>query len=390
MTDDSRLEGPEDKSPEISSSSDSPSPPVSAWYRFLRGLVRARLRFHFRKLRVLGAVSESDSGPVLFVTNRPENFWNALILVASFERRIYCLLSQPIGEGFLRRLVARGLGVATLAPPAGSSAGDQASMIDAARELLAQGEAVAIFLEPRAPAAESASVAASLALSTVPGNGGQVEPKVFPAHLFVPLPGSILKEIVIHVETPVPLSENVPPGARSYAEQVQSLAGAIETKLREGPFGLRPEDIELTFSDLEELLREDLQEEWASRSDWKQSVEGFRLSGYVREWVERMNELHPERLVALRIALATSREARRRAALLQLEAEGVGADSLWRQARARCLEPLVPLRVRRVHLLRRGLLDQLDRCVNEYAETQAGRVDARAPVSDKIASAGHV
>jgi hypothetical protein len=80
--------------------------------------------------------------------------------------------------------------------------------------------------------------------------------------------------------------------------------------------------VEYFLSDLETVLRANLQEDWASRPDWKQDPDGFVLSRYTSEGLRRMNHLHPDQLVGLRESLDHYRGLQRKCALRELEVGG--------------------------------------------------------------------
>jgi hypothetical protein len=77
-----------------------------------------------------------------------------------------------------------------------------------------------------------------------------------------------------------------------------------------------------------------LQEDWASRPDWKQDTEGFVLSRLVTDWVKQTNYLHPSRLVTLRKSLDDYRHLQKECALRELMVEGADSPlgSGWRRA----------------------------------------------------------
>ena len=79
----------------------------------------------------------------------------------------------------------------------------------------------------------------------------------------------------------------------------QAFVEALEGRFQENAFQLRPADLDYFLADLEEVLRAGLQEDWASRPDWKQDTEGFVLSRLVTEWVKQANYFNPEKLVTL-------------------------------------------------------------------------------------------
>ncbi len=59
----------------------------------------------------------------------------------------------------------------------------------------------------------------------------------------------------------------------------------------------------------------------AARPDWKQKTDGFKLSQFLAECVERINSANPALVVGLRNQLETYKEARRRWSLAQAEVE---------------------------------------------------------------------
>lgn len=76
-----------------------------------------------------------------------------------------------------------------------------------------------------------------------------------------------------------------------------------------------------------------MQEDWASRPDWKQDTEGFDLSRLVIDWVKQTNYLHPSRLVTLRKSLDEYRHLQKECALRELVVEVADSPlgSGWRQ-----------------------------------------------------------
>jgi hypothetical protein len=123
------------------------------------------------------------------------------------------------------------------------------------------------------------------------------------------------------------------PEARAQDGEAPAFVAALESRFQENAFQLRPADLEYFLGDLEEVSRTGLQEDWASRPDWKQDTEGFVLSRLVADWVKQTNYLHPSRLVTLRKSLDEYRHLQKECALRELEVEG--ADSLlgsgWQQ-----------------------------------------------------------
>jgi hypothetical protein len=76
-----------------------------------------------------------------------------------------------------------------------------------------------------------------------------------------------------------------------------------------------------------------LQEDWASRPEWKQDTDGFVLSRLLMDWAKQTNYLDPGRLVALRQSVEDYRRVERRCALRELQVHETGslADPGWRR-----------------------------------------------------------
>jgi hypothetical protein len=155
---------------------------------------------------------------------------------------------------------------------------------------------------------------------------------VHPVHLCLPEAAAGSREILIYVDSVVMRPEALFLAAPSVG--TSALATALEARFRENPFQLRPADVEYFLTDLEEVLRTGLQEDWASRPDWKQDAEGFGLSRLVTGWANQTNFLHPDQLIALRRSLDDYRHLRRQCARRELEIAGGGSplSSVWRRA----------------------------------------------------------
>jgi hypothetical protein len=157
---------------------------------------------------------------------------------------------------------------------------------------------------------------------------------VHPVHLFLPASAGPSREILIYVDAAM---DRPPAQSAATAQDAdpQAFVAALEARFQENAFQLRPADLEYFLADLEEVLRTGLQEDWASRPEWKQDAEGFVLSRLVTEWVKQTNYLNPGRLVTLRQSLDDYRRLQRKCALRELEV--VEADSLlrsgWRRTR---------------------------------------------------------
>ncbi len=297
--------------------------PVSLRYRLLRGLVRAWFALLFRKVRLLRAEDMPESGPVILAVSHPASFLDALILVVAFERQIRCLLNRHLFRGSLRAFFARGLGMIAYDP----SGVDRPEAFKAAGDVLGDREAVVVFADQQVPKAGEpptlVRTASAIALETETRHSGQLGLSIFPVHLFLPIAQPRSNEVILYVDKPVFPQDYLSPEG-SDASALGRLAAALEQAFRENAFRLQPDDVEGFLADLEVVLRVELEEEWSSRPNWRQKVEGFKLSGFIRDLVGQMNFLNPGRLVALREELDSYREEQRRCSLRQFEAESAG------------------------------------------------------------------
>lgn len=299
---------------------------MSRSYRFWRRLVRWWFTLRSRRIRLLGGEKLPLTGPTLLAVNHPASLVDALILVAAFDRPVSCLLAEKLLRGFWRGLLARRLGV--ISYEIGESSGEGApgrQALEACCDALAREAVMAVFAEQQAARSPEQSTlaltAASVALEAEARYGaGQHGVALLPVHLYSPGARSQSRELLIYLDSPLLPREHLIPG-RDLPRQSRALAAILEGRLRENAFCLLPEDLKLFTSDLEEILRVNLEEDWASRANWKQKVEGFQLSAFVVEWADQVNYLNPGRLVALRESLEALREMRRRAALRQSEVE---------------------------------------------------------------------
>lgn len=212
--------------------------------------------------------------------------------------------------------------------------GESPWRIDLACELLAHGEAVAFFSEPRPAKAnpQAWSRIATIWRETQSRTQGSTHLAIFPTHLFVPVSGTSSHEALIYFDTPVLSSKDLREDGE-VRDRTEALAAALEARLRQSIFRLRPEDLGQFLPEVEEVLRADLEEDWASRPNWKQQVEGFGLSGFVAEWASQLNDTTPEQLIALRTSLGAYREARRLWSQrgIELALAGEWVNSSWRR-----------------------------------------------------------
>lgn len=306
-------------------------PPPSLGYRFFRGMARAWISIFFRKVRIINQGVLPEAGSTLLLIGHPASFIDAVLLVAAFDREVICLLDRRFLRGILRGILARFLG---MIPFEGEGVGFPHA-IERAHEVLRNGQTLLAFAadQPQEPVGTTESFfhPAVIAMQAESRSSGELWLEVFPVHLFLPVAQLYSTEMLIYLDAPLIPREYLARGG-NLTEQARALARAVEEACRQNVLRLQPEDVRFFLSDLEELLRADLEESWRSKPNWKQKVEGFTLSQFVSECVERLNGLHPGELVALRDLLAAYREAQRRCSLarLQLKQAEEWLKSPWR------------------------------------------------------------
>lgn len=288
-------------------------------------LVRLGLTLFYPRIRLLHAEASPDAAATLLAVGHPPSFRAALILATTLEAPVRCLVPGRLLPGGLRRLLASRLGMIAY------SAEDFEAALESCREALGRNETVAIFAEPRqtepGEAGPLGPTAANLALKAEPRHAAGL--RVFPVHVFSPVPQPA--EFLVYFDHPIDCRKFAGREAGVSPEAARALAARIETACQENAFRLEPRSLEPFLSDLEEVLRSDLKDVWASRPNWKQTVVGFELSRFVAEWTAEINYLDPGRLVALRRAVDEYRQGRRLRSLRQfhVEAGGKWLSSRW-------------------------------------------------------------
>ncbi len=305
---------------------------VPKGYRFLRWLVRLGLALFHPKIRLLHAENMPAAVPILLVVSHPPSFREALILVAAFAVPVRCRIPERLFQAGWRKLLAKGLGMIPHNPEVGNSRSGLGRCCDA----LAKHEAVAVFADPPGTKAGEAGklgrVAATLGLEAETRHSGQLGLAIVPVHLFLPLPGR--GESLVYADDPIYVREYLGQEGRAFRDSSGALDTRVETACQENVFRLQAQSVQEFLSDLEEILRADLEEDWVSRPGWKQKIEGFELSRFVADWTEQINYLDPARLVALREAVDKYREGLRQWSLRQLDIEAGGKwlSSGWGRA----------------------------------------------------------
>jgi hypothetical protein len=290
-------------------------------------MIRLWFALTSRKIRVFHEERLERPVPALLMVCHPGSFRDALILVAGFERYVRCVIPAGLVQGLLQHLLARGLGMISFLPE------DRQATLEKCCAILGEKAALIIFVEPGPahPAGESrlASAAASIAVEAEFRHAGGLGLMVFPVHLFLPVGHTHARELLIDIDQPESAQDYISRAGVTPHAQIQELAKPLERRCQENSFQLQPTDLADFLGDLEQALRDDFQEDWASRPAPKQKQDGFELSRFVVEWAEQLNYLHPELLVSVQESLGAWREARRLGALHRLEIEGAGAWLNW-------------------------------------------------------------
>jgi hypothetical protein len=273
----------------------------------------------FRKVRLLGAVEEAGSGATVLLVSHPPRLLEALLLVASFDRQLHCLIDAKTVSGPARQFLAWGLG---MMPDSSNASARPRAGVEACHQFLESEGTIVVFAEPQAehgnPSDQLIAVARmALEVESKPPLG--TESAVLPVHLLIPF--ARFSEAFIHFGEPVFPRDFLPPPGGPLDPQVTELAFELSRACQVNPFALRQDDLVQVLADLAEIMRSDLADEWAFRRNWKQSLEGFTLSRFVAQWAEQANRLDADSLVSMREALAAYREARRRWSLRAIQIE---------------------------------------------------------------------
>ena len=293
-------------------------PGTSRSQGFFRWLIRWWFALNRRKIRMLQARDVVPEGPILFVVSHPAGFLHALALVTAFERPVHCLLPRSLAHGLLARFLARTLGIIL---DEGVRPTSEVTLQEAVN-VLESGGALAVFADQNAAGLAAPGALASTAAALVwraEAHRVRHDITVHPVHLFLPR-AAPPREILIYVDSPLDrLKANA--AALSQDDMTQALVAALESRFKDNAFQLRSADVDYFLADLEEVLRAGLQEDWASRPDWKQDTEGFVLSRLVTDWVKQTNYLNPEKLITLRKSLDDYRALQRQCALRDFEVD---------------------------------------------------------------------
>jgi hypothetical protein len=291
---------------------------ISQGHGFYGSLVSAWFKLNRRKIRLLQAGNTAAESPQLFAVSHPAGLLPALAISLPFRGSIRCLLPKSCVRGALAGFLARQMNVILYEGESPISEANGGEALD----VLQSGGTLAVFVdqlaaEQTAPGSVSATAASIVEQAESQADSRRVT--IHPVHLFLPQSIPHSREILIYIDTPI---DRATPAITGSPAEPAELSARIEARFHENAFQLRAVDLEFFLSDLEVVLRSNLQDDWASRPDWKQDTEGFVLSRFTSDWIKRMNYLHPERLVGLRETLDSYRGLQKTCALRELEVGG--------------------------------------------------------------------
>jgi hypothetical protein len=285
----------------------------------LNALVRMWFALARRKIRLLRAGEIAAEGPVLFAVSHPAGFLHALVLSLTIERPVHCLLPGNLARGPVAGFLARHMGMILYE---GEKPTAEITRVEATG-VMARGGALLVFADlntagQSAPGTLAATATVLVRRAETLTAGRRIA--VYPVHLFLPESTPKSREILIYIDAAI--SRQAAQTTTVPSTETPDLATALELRFQENAFQLRIADMDFFLQDLEDVLRTGLQEDWASRPDWKQDTDGFVLSRLVTDWVKQTNYLNPSRLVELRKSLDDYRGLQKQCALRELEVEG--------------------------------------------------------------------
>lgn len=292
-------------------------------YRVLRAILRFGVWLFIPRFRPLNQEKLEQGGPAMLLITHPRSLPLALLLVAALERPVHCLLPARELRGIFRTLVGMLPGMRTY----NSLPEEQDSLLTPCRSVLANEGVIALFGEQfersddqRAPVAD---FAARLSLESILSGQSVTQPAICPVHWFLRTKrrGS---EPLMYVDGPIEVRPFLPRIGENVAEAPRRLAEVVQRAMGANVFALTETEAERFSQELQSLSREYLENQWSNRADWKQRLEDFKLSSFVRSWIDKQNRTDPARLVELREAMDSYRESRRRYSMGQLIIEHSG------------------------------------------------------------------
>jgi hypothetical protein len=278
-------------------------PPAS--YRLIRRALRTWLALSRRNIRVLGVDRLPEAAAILHVCH-PADFNDALLLVAAFDRPVTCVVDRTQTAG-RESLIESSLGMIST----GTDAPAWHAALRRGTGELAGGGILLVFAESGDPTAQKPA-ALKLACEAWMSAFPEHLPALLPVHRF--RPEKRAQEILIHLGEPLRLDADEGPGLLQ--QHVNAALGEVSNI-----FALDAVLLSRLVRQLEQDLRDRLQQDWSARPGRKRKAEGFRLSPFAAETLRQVNRSRPEDLVALSELSGAESEARRECALAQLRAE---------------------------------------------------------------------
>jgi hypothetical protein len=292
-------------------------------YYLMRAAVRFWIRLFLPRLRVLNQEKLQHPGPAILVITHPQSLPVALLLVATIEYPVGCLL--PAGQigGIFGKLAAWALGIKVFE----SLSAEGKSPLNPCLSLLTNQGIIAVFAEPfpqkGGSRAAVADFVASLALETIVETQDQAQPALHPIHWFL---GAKRRrsERLMYVGGPIQAHHFLPKVGEDVAQASLHLAETVQKAISANIFSLAEPELEKFSFEMEDFSREQLRQQWSARPDWKQQPEELHLSRIASRWFNRQNRTDPARLVEFRESLDEYREEQRRSAMRQLVVESSG------------------------------------------------------------------
>ena len=118
-------------------------------YSFLRASVRAALYLYCGRIRVLRSASTPHNGPVLFASNHPNSFLDALIIATNTEQRMHFLARGDVFRNPFAKRILEGMNMIPIyrMQEGRNDLQRTGSSFDRSQDVLASGDALLIFSE---------------------------------------------------------------------------------------------------------------------------------------------------------------------------------------------------------------------------------------------------
>lgn len=272
-------------------------------YRLRRAV--ARLWLLPRRVRLLGAERISSGGYTFLLVNSEPGFRDILLLTAALRRPVAWIHSGLVRATASTQRAAAFLSAGAADLGASSMGADFAGSRDSS-------------------GATGCQATARLAIRLANDAADPVEVAIHRVDIFAPPRGSAAKEILIAVSEPTYPSEYLHRAGGDPAEATRALEIHLEDWRRSNPFRLATSDLAYILQDVEEILLRNIEDDWASRPEWRQNAKEMELSDFVSGWARQSIALDPAAIVALSERVDAYRRARQRWASFQYAADTAG------------------------------------------------------------------